>query len=172
MSLTIRNEQAADVGTIRRLNEQAFGQWAEADLVDALRRSHALTVSLVAEVNGKIAGHIAFSPLTIESRGSTCEALALAPLEVLPEYQNRGIGSSLVHRGLEDCKVSGHGAVIVLGDPAYYPRFGFVPAATYGIRCPFVVPAETFMAAELAPGALAGCEGIVRYRPEFDAVSL
>ena len=93
--------------------------------------------------------------------------LGLAPMAVLPERQRRGIGSRLARRGLDLARDAGFGAVVVLGHPAYYPRFGFVSAATRGLSCEYSVPDDVFMVAELIPGALAGRTGVVKYHPEF-----
>lgn len=171
MAFAIRNERPGDELAIRKVVEQAFGQSTEADLIDALRRSRALSLSLVAELNDEIAGHVAFSDVTIVSPHATQDAVGLAPLAVLPARQQRGIGAALMQRGLEECRALGHKIVIVLGDPLYYSRFGFERASNHGIDCPYQVPPEAFMVAELVPGALAGYRGVVRYRPEFDAVS-
>lgn len=168
--IPLRPESPADAPAIRFVIAQAFGRSDEADLVDALRASGALTVSLVAVEHEQVVGHIAFSPVTIESQDSTLDALGLAPLAVLPAYQHRGIGSELVRRGLDACRQAGHGVVVVLGSSRYYPRFGFTAGSYHGIRCSFDVPPEHFMVAQLNPGALAGYSGTVRYRPEFNVV--
>jgi putative acetyltransferase len=171
VAFTIRDERVEDVIAIRRVIERAFGQSAEADLVDALRRGEALTISMVAEAGGEIVGHVAFSPVIIRSGDATHEALGLAPLAVIPERQRHGIGAALVRAGLEACRAGGHGVVVLVGEPAYYLRFGFSVASEFGLECAIPVPAEVFLAVELSPGALAGCSGVVSYRPEFDAVS-
>jgi putative acetyltransferase len=164
--LRIRDERAGDIAAIRRVIERAFGQPDEAILVEALRRGDALTVSMVAEAGGEIVGHVAFSPVTIRSRDTTSEGLGLAPLAVIPEQQRRGIGA-----GLDAGRARGHRVVVLVGKPAYYRRFGFAAASGFGLECAIPVPVEVFLAAELSPGALAGCSGVVSYRPEFDAVS-
>lgn len=171
LAFTIRDEQASDALPIRRVIERAFGQRSEADLVDALRRGDALTVSMVAEAGGEIVGHIAFSPVTIRAGDATHEALGLAPLAVIPEQQRRGIGAALVRAGLDAGRARGHRVAVLVGDPAYYQRFGFATASGFGLECAIPVPVEVFLVAELSPGALAGCSGVVSYRPEFDAVS-
>lgn len=168
--LTIRTETHADYTAVHRVNELAFNRPDEANLVDALRRSARPFISLVVESDGRIVGHIFFSPVLIESDDSSFTALGLAPMAVLPEYQNRGIGSELVRRGLEVCESMGHEVVVVLGHPEYYPRFGFVPAREKGISCEFEVPDEAFMVTELKQGALAGRKGKVKYLPEFHSV--
>ena len=168
--IEIRAERAGDESAVRRVNELAFGRAGEADLVDALREAAGAQVSLVAADGGRIVGHILFSPVSIEPEDSSFAASGLAPMAVLPEWQRRGVGSALVRAGLDECRRAGRNAVVVLGHPGYYPRFGFVAASRFGLRCEYPVPDEAFMAAELAPGALAGRGGLVKYRPEFNEV--
>lgn len=165
--VSIRPETPKDVDSIRYVNEQAFGQKAEAAIVDKLRNRNALTISLVAIKDNQVVGHIAFSPVVIESQCSSLEAVALAPMAVLPAYQRKGIGSQLVRASLEECHRLGHEIVVVLGHPDYYPRFGFVPGKQRGIDCEFEVPDEAWMILELREGALAGRSGTVKYQPEF-----
>lgn len=176
--ITIRAETSEDIDAVRLVNESAFGRAEEARLVDALRVAAHPHISLVAEVDGRVVGHIFFSPVTLETEdeGSAIETgdeggamFGLAPMAVLPEYQNQGVGSRLVREGLNECRRSGGGAVVVLGHPAYYPRFGFVPASAKGLRCEYPVPDEAFMVAELTRGALSG-RGLVKYHPEFGNV--
>lgn len=169
--LIIRAETEADHRAVHEVNELAFGRAGEADLVDALRRNAQPQISLVAELDGRVVGHIFFSPVSIESESSTFHALGLAPMAVLPEFQNQSIGSELVRRGLEACLSMGHEVAVVLGHPGYYPRFGFVTAKQKGLGCEYDVPEEAFMIAELREGALAGRGGVVKYRPEFRDVS-
>lgn len=162
----IRRERPEDGVAVRIINERAFAGTEEAELVDALRAADGVTLSLVAEVDGALVGHLLFSAVSIVPFGCQ-EAVALAPMAVLPEYQRRGIGSQLVQSGLDELKAAG-GAVVVLGHPTFYPRFGFVPASRFGLRCDYEYPDEAYMALELSPGALAGLEGgVVHYRPEF-----
>jgi putative acetyltransferase len=165
---TIRCECPDDIPAIHAVIKEAFGRPDEADLVDALRASGALALSLVADVGGRIVGHVGFSPITI---GGIHHALALAPVAVAPPCQRRGIGAALVRRGLEQCRDIPCPVVVVLGEPAYYNRFGFIPASAYGISCPFPVPDEVYMALKLAPGEGRDCRGVVRYRPEFESVT-
>jgi putative acetyltransferase len=171
--IEIRPESPADVPAVFRVHQLAFGQDAEPRLVDALRGSSAFLpeLSLLALDGSEVVGHVLFTRVVVRDGGEAHEALALAPMAVLPSHQNRGIGSALVRRGLEEARALGHRVVIVVGHPGYYPRFGFVPAKPLGIRAPFEVPDEAFFALELQPGALRGVAGVVEYPPEFGEVS-
>jgi len=152
---------------VREVLLRAFDGPGEADLVDRLRSAGAATVSLVAEVEGEVVGHILFSPIEIEGADSKASGVGLAPMAVLPDHQRSGIGSELVREGLARCRELGELRVVVLGHPEYYPRFGFVPANTFGIVSDYDVPDEVFMVQELGPGALDGVNGTAHYRPEF-----
>lgn len=166
---SIRLDTDADYQAVRTVNELAFERPAEADLVDALRVTGAAVLSLVAEQEGNIVGHILFSPVSLS--GPTAVKMAgLAPMAVLPSCQRQGIGSALVREGLRRCKDAGFGAVVVLGHPQYYPRFGFVPAAQHGLRSEYDVPDDVFMVVELRGGALTGTAGLVRYDKAFAGV--
>ncbi|OGR80844.1 MAG: GNAT family N-acetyltransferase [Elusimicrobia bacterium GWC2_64_44] len=168
----IRAETRADYDGIRKANKKAFKGKAESKLVDALRESEGYSpaLSLVAELAGQVVGHILFSPIIIKSPAGETPALALAPMCVLSEHQNRGIGSALLRRGLEECRKAGHKLVVVVGHENYYPRFGFVKAGEKGLTLPFEAPPEVFMVLELAPGALAGVSGEVVYPRAFHEV--
>jgi putative acetyltransferase len=166
--VTIRSEQPVDIPAIRAVNLHAFPTQTEADLVDALRVRGVFTLSLVAENEEGVVGHILFTPVTIGESGF--QAIGLAPMAVLPEFQNQEIGSQLVRTGLKQLSQDGYLAVIVLGHAEYYPRFGFVPAGRYGIHFTVEVPDEVFMACELQTGALEGISGVVSFQPEFDSV--
>ena len=124
-------------------------------------------LSLVAEVDGQLAGHVMFSPLYIDSPSGEVISIQLGPLAVLPELQRQGIGSALVEGGIAACRLLGYDYVFVLGHRTYYPRFGFRPARHRGII--FQDGRDSFMVLELRPGALEGLSGNVRYGPEFDA---
>ena len=172
--LTIRPETPEDETAIRHINEKAFGQKDEAELIDKLRHRSVLTISLIAVQDGKAVGHIAFSPVTIEPEEpgkSSWEAIALAPMAVLPEYQRKGIGSQLVRAGLKECQSLGQKIVFVVGYPDYYSRFGFTLAKPKGIDCEFKVPEEAFMVLELEADTLAGQRGTVIFRPEFQGAT-
>jgi len=168
--MNIRSEKPDDQNEIRRINIEAFDTHAEADLIDALRESGIPLISLVAEENGELVGHILFSPIKLEKRGSNISIAGLAPMAVLPVWQNKGIGSKLVEEGLKECERIGYEAVVVLGHPDYYPRFGFVPSVNLGIRSEYDVPAEVFMVKELRSGALTGISGIAKYHEVFAEV--
>jgi putative acetyltransferase len=162
MTLAIRPEQPPDHGSVRSVLESAFGQPHESRLVDALRDDPDC-ISLVAELDSQVVGHVFFTPVTVGSFPAT----ALGPLAVRPDRQRRGIGLRLVRAGLEACRGRGATAVFVLGHPQYYPRFGFVPASGFGIRCAFPVPDELFFALELRPDALSDVQGTVQYHAAF-----
>ena len=165
--LIIRPETPEDKAAIRHVNEKAFVQKEEAEIIEKLRNRGVLTISMVALQDNQVVGHIAFSLVKVESEHSSFEAISLAPMSVLPAYQRQGIGSQLVHAGLEECRRIGHKLVVVLGHPNYYPRFGFVPASTYGIKSEYDVPDEAFMVLGLRQGAFSGRSGIVKYQPAF-----
>ena len=167
--ILVRVETTGDYMTIQGVESEAFGRREEAVLVDALRSHGVLALSLVAEIDGMVVGHIAFSPATIVGEESTVEAIALAPVAVAPEHQNIGIGSALVRQGLRMCREAGHRIVFLTCHPSYYPRFGFLRGKDLGIRCELVEPpCDSFMVMELVEGALAGCRGVAKFRPEFD----
>jgi putative acetyltransferase len=166
--MIIRSEQQGDEAGIRDVNLKAFATDAEANLVDALRQAGIELISLVAEENAKLVGHILFSPVDIDGYQG---AMALAPMAVLPDRQNKGIGTQLVEAGLKACKAAGYNAVIVLGHPGYYPRFGFQPALNSGITSEYDVPSEVFMVKELHKDALKGVTGTVVYHPAFNSAS-
>jgi len=167
--LQIRAEKTPDAPGIRAVHLAAFAPRAnEADLVDALRRSGQATVSLVAINEGRLVGHVLFSPLTLAPAVPNLRGLGLAPLAVLPEFQRQTIGSQLALRGMEVCRAAGFDFLVLLGDPHYYGRFGFRPASQFQLGNEYGASAE-FMAAELHPGALAGVAGLAQFRPEFRA---
>ena len=173
MTVTIRPENPNDLEAIAEVNRLAFGQEAEAILVDLLRKSDAFVpeLSLVAIADDKVIGHILFSEVVIvDANQNEFPSLALAPMAVLPAFQRKGIGGQLVKAGLEKAKALKYKSVIVLGHEHYYPKFGFEPAERWGIRPPFEVPANVFMAIELVPGGLKGVSGTVRYPKEFSEV--
>jgi putative acetyltransferase len=164
--IEIRDEQPGDIDAIREVNRQAFNQEQEGRIVDALREQGGVLLSLVAVSNGLVVGHVMFSPLTV---GPAIGA-GLGPMAVLPAHQRQGIGTQLVERGLARLKDSGCPFVVVVGHPAFYPRFGFQAAAGYGLTCEFDVPADVFMVAVLEPELTRNLTGLAKYRPEFSTV--
>ncbi len=137
--------------------------------MDALRERAQPVVSLVAEQDDKIVGHIMFSPVILTGHAQL-KMMGLAPMAVAPQRQGKGVGSGLVRAGLEECARLGFGAVVVLGHEKYYPRFGFVPTTRWNIRCEYDAPPEAFMAIELKAGYLDGKAGTIRYHPAFEKV--
>lgn len=178
-ALILREETAADLSAIATVNQAAFGRPEEALLVDALRVAGVLTLSLVALADDEVVGHIAFSPVTIAVARGSVAAIGLAPMAVAPAWQRRGVGARLIGEGLDRLRTASHRVVVVLGHPGYYPRFGFAPASRFGLRWEQPAADPSFMALELVPGTLAGLGvgvgigigGIVRFHPEFAAVS-
>ncbi|MEG5171367.1 N-acetyltransferase [Microcoleus sp. B3-D7] len=165
--MDIRTENPEDVEAVRNINIAAFGRENEANLVDRLR-GIASTFSFVAVQSDRVVGHIFFSPVVVEGKCSrNLSILGLAPVAVLPNYQRQGIGTLLIQHGLEECRRSGFQAVVVLGHPDFYPRFGFIPASRKSLGCEYDVPDEAFMVLELESGALEDCSGTVKYRSEF-----
>ena len=165
--IAIRDETPADVAAVREVETLAFERAGEAALVDRLRVDGALTLSLVAVIDERLVGHVAFSPVDVA--GATLLVLGLGPVGVRPELQRCAVGARLIEEGLARARERGAGATVVLGAPGYYTRFGYAPATRFGIRYPGPWPEEAFMAAELVPGALARAEGAARYHAAFGA---
>lgn len=166
--MKIRTETPKDYKAIYEINHLAFKQENESQLIGKLRASNSFIqeLSLVAEEDGKIIGHILFSKIKIIG-DQTYESIALAPMSVHPDLQKKGIGSQLVTTGLQKVKEVGFEHVIVLGHKDYYPKFGFQKASDWNVRCPFEVPDEVWMAIELVAGSLEGKSGVVEYPEEF-----
>lgn len=167
--MIIRQEQLSDYDAVYRVVQTAFknaehSDGNEQDLVSALRNSGAFVpeLSLVAVCQGKIVGHILFTKVTI---GEKTE-LALAPLSVLPDYQHRGIGQALMEQGHKTAQKLGYEYCVVLGHPQYYPKAGYQPASLYGIKAPFEVDDECFMAKKINPNAMP-ISGTVKYDDAF-----
>ena len=167
--INIRQEQPEDFQAIRTLNEEAFGGPEEANIIEKLRSDCPDMLSLVAVCEDRIVGHILFSPAVIETDNGPVEGMGLAPMAVLAEYQNRGIGRKLIESGLDILRERVCPFIIVLGHPDYYPRFGFERASVYGLRCQWQgVPDEAFMVIFFDETLKQGVSGIARYRDEFD----
>jgi putative acetyltransferase len=168
MLIEIREERPDDAPAIREVNKRAFRQDQEGNIVDALRTNGAVSLSLVAAVNGRIVGHIMYSPITV---GGVITGAALGPMAVVPEYQRQGIGSKLVEAGNEKLQDDDCPFIIVLGHRNYYPRFGFRPASMYGIECEWAVPVDVFMLLVLDEAKMQGVSGLAKYRHEFSTIA-
>jgi putative acetyltransferase len=164
--ITVRPEHATDGPAIRAVHQASFPSDAEARLVDRLRAAGRARVSLVAELDGVVVGHILFSPVSITGPSNPTFGIGLAPVAVVPGHQNRGVGTALVAAGLDACRQAGCGFVVVLGHPQYYSRFGFRRADAVGLGNEYGA-GEAFMILELKPGSLPVEGGLVRYGPEF-----
>jgi putative acetyltransferase len=163
--VVIRERGAADDEAIRRLNDLAFGGTFESMLVDELRTALLDAVELVAVDDGEVVGHILFSALTTIIDDEAVPTLSLAPMSVHPDRQRSGIGRALVQAGLTLAARREWQAVIVLGHPGYYPKFGFSAELASRLDAPF--EGEAFMALELVGGALEGKDGLVVYPAAF-----
>jgi putative acetyltransferase len=169
MNVRVRPESAADADRTFAVVEAAFGNRLEADLVNALRRSANPQLSLVAQADGVVVGHVFFSPIAIESDRPAPAVAQLSPVAVLPDYQRRGVGTKLIRAGLSRCPAVGWLAVFLVGNPAYYSRFGFQMAGPLGFSYPG--PHDPHLQLlELAPGALSGVSGRIRLHPAFAEV--
>lgn len=166
--MKIRQETPQDFQAVYEINHLAFEQEGESQLIEKIRKGETFVreLSLVAEQNNKIIGHILFSKIKIIGEQSVL-SLALAPMSVHPDFQNKGIGSQLVTIGLQIAKNLNFEHVIVLGHKDFYPKFGFQKASNWNIKCPFEVPENHFMAVELVKGSLENKGGLVEYPPVF-----
>ena len=167
MGLVVRPEQAEDARAVWTVHEAAFGRPDEAKLVARLRQEARPCVSLVAEVAGRVIGHVLFSPVTIEGVRGDLPAGALAPVGVLPDEQGRGAGAALIRAGIGASRTLGWRLLFVLGNPVYYGRFGFALAAPQDLHYESHAFDAAFQVEELVTGALAGARGWVRYHPAF-----
>jgi len=164
--IEIRPIQPQDRAAIHHVHRQAFNGPNEAHLVELLHDRNKALGSLVAVLNDQIVGHILFSAVSFDPAQLQLKVAGLAPLAVLPKYQKQGIGSQLIVEGLEMCRDAGYDAVVVLGHPEYYPRFGFVRASDYGLGNEYGAD-DAFMVIELKQDALKNVKAIVKYQPEF-----
>ncbi|MGL5087189.1 MAG: GNAT family N-acetyltransferase [Clostridium sp.] len=169
--MIIRRENSSDFKQVGLLIKEAFNNNFEKELVENLRNNpkHITELSLIAEDVNELAGHILFTEIIVKGTSDYIGGLALAPLAVKPSYQNIGVGRALIHQGLLLARALGYKFVIVLGHSDYYKKFDFVNASTFGIKCPFEVPDDVFMAIELRENSLHNISGIVEYLPEFSS---
>jgi putative acetyltransferase len=159
----IRRETAGDVAAIRRIICAAFGCDDEADLVDRLRADGDLILSLVAEQKGRIVGHVAFSRLSITNDSDVTPGVSLAPVSVLPEMQRKGVGRALIEAGHNQLRSADETAVFVLGDPAYYNRFGYSVNGADAFNCVYAGPYFQW----LRLSSQAPVAGVIAYAPAF-----
>jgi putative acetyltransferase len=165
--IQVREEQPGDIEAIREVHRRAFGQDQEANVVDALRANGGTLLSLVATLDGRVVGHIMYSPLLV----GDFSGAALGPMAVLPDHQYRGIGGTLIEAGTQRLREAGCPFIVVLGHSTYYPRFGFTRAKDHRIRCEWDVPDDAFMVLMLDPTAMEHISGVAQYRREFSTVT-
>ncbi|MEW5757437.1 MAG: N-acetyltransferase [Pseudomonadota bacterium] len=171
MSATIRAERAQDINAIREVSERAFGQSLEGRLVDPLRSNGGVMLSLVAVIEDRVVGHILYSPVSLISGNEIIMGAGLGQMAVLPEFHGQGIGGRLIEAGTQRLRGMGCPFVVVVGHPEYCPRFGFQPAAGYGIKCGWEVPDDVFMVLILDQSKMKDVAGLAKYREEFSAVA-
>lgn len=164
--MIIRSERKSDFDSVRNVNLAAFETDEEANLVEEIRKQAPEMISLVAKSEQQIVGHIMFSPAS-NKKCPNIKITGLAPMAVLPKYQNQGIGSKLIKAGIRACKKAGYQAIIVLGHPNFYPKFGFSPSIEFDLKAEYNVPPEVFMVLEIEKDALKNCKGILEYHPVF-----
>ncbi|MDH3525969.1 MAG: N-acetyltransferase [Gammaproteobacteria bacterium] len=166
--ITVRPETSEDVRAIDVVHISAFGGEAEARLISALRAaaSYNRELSLVAELNGRIVGHVLLTRVPVRKDGEEKIVLALGPMSVVPSQSHRGIGSVLIKASVELAREKGYGAIIVVGYPEYYQRFGFLPAKDIKVTCNLPAPADALTGMEIVEGNLAG-GGHVEYPEPF-----
>lgn len=168
--LVVRDEQTADIDAIREIHGSAFGGDAEGRLVDLLRNEALIVSSAVALLDGRIVASAVFSRLPIDTRSGVVHAAALAPVAVAPECQRRGLGTRVIHHGLRGCAEQGYAAVLVLGDPRYYTRFGFSHELASAVRSPYSGAGAAWMALELRPSTIFDGGAEARYPCAFAVV--
>src|SRR5262245_40621411 len=164
--IVIAREQPGQRDEILTVNRLAFGGDSEAEIIEKLTEARLVVASLAALSGPEVVGHILFSELDVVVDGRAVPSAALAPLAVMPAFQNRGIGVALVEAGLTAMREARRQAVIVLGHPQYYRRFGFTAESISHLDSPFSGN-EAFMGLELEPGALSGASGECRYPAVF-----
>ncbi len=169
--ISIRNEGPADHARVREIQEAAFARPDEARLVEALRRSARPQLSLVAELDGELTGHLFLAPVAIDGPSPSVECAGLAPIAIDPVFQRSGIGSALVRESLRRCSEVGWQAVFLLGDPNYYGRFAFELAAPAGFHYESEIFDSVFQLLEITSGALDESSGWVRYHEAFNSLS-
>ncbi len=174
MELSIRQEESTDHQIVFDLIKSAFQEEEISDhqeqfLVQRLRNSDAFIpeLSLVAELNGQVVGHILLTKVLIKNDIQEFTSLALAPVSVLPNYQRKGIGGQLIQSAHQKAKSLGYTSIVLLGHENYYPRFGYQQAHLFGINFPFEAPRENCFVLELIPNTLQAVYGTIEYAQEF-----
>lgn len=174
MNLSIHQEELQHYQAVFNVIKEAFrdvliSDQSEPFLVERLRKSEAFIpdLSLIALVDDTVVGHILLTKIKIIDVEKQFDSLALAPVSVIPEYQQRGIGTKLIYQAHDIARNMGHTSIVLIGHEAYYPKFGYKQAHTFGITLPFEAPKENCMAIELIPNALQDIKGVVRYPKEF-----
>ncbi|MEC0267131.1 N-acetyltransferase [Paenibacillus anseongense] len=169
--MRIRTEGIQDHEAVYQLNVEAFGhREEEAQLVERIRASEGFIpeLSIVAEMDHQLAGHILLSKASVVDEDKEHEVIVLAPIAVKPDFQKQGVGAQLIQEGIRKTKELGYGAIFLIGHASYYPKFGFVPARTYGFELKqFEVPDEVFMVCEITEGFLKDWSGELRYPDSF-----
>jgi putative acetyltransferase len=168
--IIVKSESPDDIRAIEVVNLSAFQGEKEAILIDELRKSQGFSqdLSLVAEFNGRIVGHLMLTPVVLKTTSGEINMLALAPMSVVPSQSHRGIGSELVNTAIERAREKGYAGIIVAGHPDYYQRFGFEAASKYGISCNLPVPEDSIMVIEVTGGSLQ--KGSLHYPPQFNSI--
>ncbi|NJJ39114.1 GNAT family N-acetyltransferase [Paenibacillus apii] len=169
--MIIRTESAADFEEVYNLNFLAFGNREdESKLIERIRKSEGFIpdLSIVAEIDMQIVGHLLLSKAIVEDEGNRHEVIVLAPIAVNPNYQKQGIGSQLIYEGFNRCIALGFNIILLIGHPSYYPKFGFKAARNYGLELKqFNVPDDVFMVCELKEGELQNIKGELKYPESF-----
>lgn len=168
-NIKVRPEAMEDIPAIRIIEEAAFERLAEANLVDLCRERGNAALSLVAVEADRIMGHILFTPVKLDPPHPGWNGLGIGPVAVLPEFQRRGIGSRLMTIGLEICRQHGYDFIVLIGDPAYYCHFGFIPGREFGLSSDYG-DGDEFQVREMTPGVLRGANAVVKYVPEFKEI--
>ena len=169
MAMAIRDQVSSDADRIREINRAAFPETGGAKAFYRIREAgRSDVISLVAEVDGSVAGHILFTPVHIERDGGTLDGMGLAELAVDPRFQRQGVGRALTDEGVRRLRTTGCPYVIVVGVPEYYPRLGFQKSSAHGLQCQWQgIPDEAFMVLVLDPEALSGVTGVAAYTDKF-----
>lgn len=169
---TINLEDYKEVAELIResFSQSEHGYGNEAELVDKIRNEEGYIkdLEIVAFEDGKITGHGLLSEVSIVNQSQSFKGLVLAPLDVLPAYQGKGIGAAILLELEKRAKILDYSFISILGHESYYPRFCYVPASQYQIQAPFEVPDQNFMIKELIDGRLEGKSGVIQYSEAFN----